>query len=150
MVVRSGIPVELIGWHLSRAEAVLNDQDIAQILGLDTKLAHFAMECNSHARAAYKVQTGEDGISLPDPIAMCVALDPSVGTSWSSHYLDVETQSELTRGMTVVDRLNVAEDERNRGEWSEITAKRKKARVCWTLDASRWKSALLAALRGKS
>jgi purine nucleosidase len=29
-----------------------------------------AAEYNSHARAAYKIQTGEDGISLPDPVAM--------------------------------------------------------------------------------
>jgi purine nucleosidase len=147
MVVRSGIPVELIGWHLSRGESVLNDRDIAAVEALKTSLANFAIECNSHARAAYKVQTGEDGISLPDPIAMCLALDPSVGTSWSSHYLDVETQSELTRGMTVVDRLNVAEDERNRTEWTAVIAKGRKANVCWTLDAGRWKSALFAALR---
>jgi purine nucleosidase len=149
MVVRSGIPVELIGWHLSRGDAVINDRDIAQVLALKTPLAQFAIECNSHARAAYKVQTGEDGISLPDPIAMCLALDPSVGTSWSSHYLDVETQSELTRGMTVVDRLNVAEDDRNCAEWAAVIAKGKKARVCWTMDASRWKNALFAALGEK-
>jgi purine nucleosidase len=146
MVLRSGMPIELIGWHLSRGEAVLNDRDIAQMLALKTQLAHFSIECNSHARAAYKVQTGEDGISLPDPIAMCLALDPTVGTSWSSHYIDVETQSELTRGMTVVDRLNVAEDARNRLEWTAVIQRGRKAKVCWTLDAGRWKSALLAAL----
>jgi purine nucleosidase len=147
MVVSSGIPVELIGWHLSRGDAVLNDRDIEQVLALKTPLAQFAIECNSHARAAYKVQTGEDGISLPDPIAMCLALDPTVGTSWSSHYLDVETKSELTRGMTVVDRLNVAEDDRNRAQWAGVIAKGNKASVCWTMDAARWKKALLAALR---
>ncbi len=147
MVVSSGIPVELIGWHLSRGDAVLNDRDIAQVLALQTPLAQFAIECNSHARAAYKVQTGEDGISLPDPIAMCLALDPSVGTSWSDHYLDVETQSELTRGMTVVDRLNVAEDERNRDVWATDTGKKRRARVCWTMDTARWKDALFTSLR---
>jgi purine nucleosidase len=150
MVVRSGMPVELIGWQLSRGESVLNDRDIAAVEALKTPLAHFAIECNSHARGAYKVQTGEDGICLPDPVAMCLAIDPSVGTSWSEHYLDVEVQSELTRGMTVVDRLNVAADERNRAEWADVIAKSKKARVCWTLDAGRWKQALFAALRGKS
>jgi purine nucleosidase len=149
MVVRSGVPVELIGWHLSRGESVLNDRDIAAVEALDTPLAHFAIECNSHARAAYKVQTGEDGISLPDPVAMCLALDPSVATSWSSHYVDVETHSELTRGMTVVDRLNVAEDERNRNEWADVIAKENKARICWTIDAGRWKQALFAALATK-
>jgi len=150
MVVRSGMPVELIGWHLSRGESVLNDRDIAAVEALKTPLAHFAIECNSHARGAYKVQTGEDGICLPDPVAMCLAIDPSVGTSWSEHYLDVEVQSELTRGMTVVDRLNMADDERNRAAWADVIAKGKKARVCWTLDAGRWKQALLAALRGRS
>jgi purine nucleosidase len=146
MVVRSGLPVELIGWHLSRGDAVLNDRDIAAVETLKTPLAHFAIECNSHARSAYKVQTGEDGISLPDPVAMCLAIDPSVGTSWSEHYLDVEVQSELTRGMTVVDRLNVAQDDRNRDVWKPVVTGRK-AKVCWMMDTARWKKALFAALR---
>lgn len=147
IVFRSGLLIELIGWHLSRGEAVLNEADIARIQGFGTKLAHFAIECNSHARHAYKVQTGEDGISLPDPVAMCLALDPSVGTQWSAHYVDIETKSELTRGMTVVDRLNVADDERNRPVWDPIVRRGKKSKVCWTLDNQRWKEALFAALR---
>jgi purine nucleosidase len=61
--------------------------------------------------------------------------------------VDVETKSELTRGMTVVDRLNVADDERNRPVWDEVVRKGKKAKVCWTLDNKRWKEALFAALR---
>lgn len=147
MVMLSGVPIELIGWHLSRGESVLNQREIESIEAFKTERAHFAIECNSHARRAYKVQTGEDGISLPDPIAMCVALNPSVGTSWSEHYLDVETHSDLTRGMTVVDRLNVADDERNLPVWERVIRKGNKAKVCWTLDAKRWKDALFAALR---
>ena len=147
IVMRSGLPIELVGWHLARGEAVVRDDDIARIQSFKNELAHFAIECNSHAREAYKLQTGEDGISLPDPIAMCIALDPSVGTEWSLHYLDVETQSELTRGMTVVDRLNVAEDERNLPAWGAVIRAGNKARVCWTIDARRWKQALFAALQ---
>ena len=147
MVMLSGMPIELIGWHLSRGESVLNQREIESIEAFKTELAHFAIECNSHARRAYKIQTGEDGISLPDPIAMCLALNPSVGTSWSEHYIDVETHSDLTRGMTVVDRLNVADDERNLPVWERVIRKGNKAKVCWTLDAQRWKDALFAALR---
>ena len=147
IVMLSGIPVELIGWHLSRGQAVLNQHDIELIQEFKTRLANFAIECNSHARAAYKVQTGEDGISLPDPVAMCLALDPLVGTSWSEHYVDVETQSELTRGMTVVDRLNVAGDDRNQAVWAPVVGKQRKAKVCWTLDTKRWKEGLYSALR---
>jgi purine nucleosidase len=145
IVMRSGLPIELIGWHLCRGEAVLGEKDIAHVLGFNTALANFAIESNSHARTALKIQTGEDGICLPDPVAMCLALDPSAGTDWSEHYIEVETESELTRGMTVVDRLNVADDERNRAVW--VAALQWKARVCWTIDNRRWKAALYGALR---
>jgi purine nucleosidase len=146
IVMHSGLPVELIGWHLCRGEAVLDENDIAHVEGFGTELAHFAVECNSHARLALKIQTGEDGICLPDPVAMCLALDPSVGTDWSEHYVEVETESELTRGMTIVDRLNVADDERNRAVWAPALEGRK-AKVCWSIDNARWKVALYAALR---
>ena len=147
IVLRSGLPVELVGWQTSRGDAVLNEADIANILGFNNALAHFAIECNSHARHAYKVQTGEDGISLPDPVAMTIALDPTVGTQWSDHYVDVEIQSELTRGMTVVDRLNVAADGRNQVVWAPVLQKGKKTKVCWTIDTSRWKQALFKTLQ---
>jgi len=147
IVVNSGLPVELVGWHLCRGDAVLNEEDIVRILGFNTPLAKFAIECNSHARQALKVQTGEDGICLPDPVAMAIALDPTVGTDWSEHFIDVETQSELTRGMTVIDRLNVADDDRNQSVWADVLMKKCKAKVCWTIDNQRWKEALSSALR---
>jgi purine nucleosidase len=147
IVLRSGLPVELVGWQTSRAESVLSEQDIRKIAGFGNDVARFAIECNSHARRAYKVQTGEDGISLPDPVAMSIALDPSIGTDWSEHYVDVESHSNLTRGMTVVDRLNVAHDERNRDVWKDVLNKGHKTKICWTIDAKRWKDALFRALQ---
>jgi purine nucleosidase len=147
IVLRSGLPIELVGWQLSRWDAVLQEDDIARILDFDNRIAKFAIECNSQASEAYKLQTREDGISLPDPIAMAIALDPSLGTNWSEHYIDVETQGELTRGMTVVDKLNVADDERNQSVWAPILEKKNKAKVCWAINSPRWKEALFAALR---
>jgi purine nucleosidase len=146
IVMLSGLPVELVGWQTCRGEAVLDEHDIVRILEFDNRIARFAVECNSRAREAYKEQTGEDGISLPDPIAMSIALDPTVGNEWSEQYVEVETQTELTRGMTVVDRLNVAGDERNQAVWTDALRKGK-TKVCWTIDNRRWKDALFAALR---
>jgi purine nucleosidase len=146
IVMLSGLPVELIGWQLSRGESVVNERDITIIQGFKSKLGEFAVECNSHARHAYKVQTGEDGICLPDPVAMSIALDPSIGTQWSEHAVEIETQSELNRGMTVVDRLNVAADERNADVWASAL-KVPKTKVCWNLDVDRWKAALFKSLR---
>jgi purine nucleosidase len=147
IVADSAIPIELVGWHLCRGEAALSRPDIHHILSFATPLAKFAIECNSVAQQAYLTQTGEHGIALPDPVAMAVALDPSIVTSQSEHYLEIETESGLTRGMTVVDRLNVAGDPRNREVWAARLATGRKAKIIWTIDNDRWKQALYAALQ---
>jgi purine nucleosidase len=146
VVVRGRLPLELVGWHLCRGRAVIDQQDMESIKALGTPLAHFAIECNSTAQAAYLEQTGEHGISLPDPVAMSIALEPGISTAASSHYIDVETVSSLTRGMTVVDRLGVAANERNRAIWKELLKFPANAKVHWSIDVGRWKKCLFAAL----
>ena len=147
IVLRSGLPVELVGWHLCRGEAALNPDDIKYVLSFGTPQARFAIECNSRAREAYLEQTGEHGISLPDPVAMSIALDPAIVTQQSENFVDVETSSELTLGMTVVDRLNVASNDRNRAVWAPILDRGKETKVFWTIDNKRWKQSLYSALR---
>jgi purine nucleosidase len=146
IVMRSGVPVELVGWHLCRGDAALNLNDIERILSLDTPLARFAIECNSRAQEAYFEQTGEHGISLPDPVAMSIALDPSIVTAHTENYVGVETTSELTRGMTVVDRLHVVGNDRNKAVWAPVLKGGIKTKVAWTIDIARWKQVLFAAL----
>ena len=141
-VMRSGLPIELIGWHLCRGEANLTAADIEYVLSLDTELARFAIHSNTVAMQANRLQTGEIGICLPDPTAMAIALDESISTHASRHYVEVETSSELTRGMTVVDRLNVAADERNREIWKAVLEKGPNALVTWQMDIPRWKALL--------
>jgi purine nucleosidase len=70
---------------------------------------------------------------LPDPITMAIALDPGVCTQRSWHYVEIACADELTRGMTVVDQLNV-------------TGQRPNVEVCWEIDARRWKEILVATL----
>lgn len=149
IVFHSGLAIEMVGWQLCRGEANLNAGDIAAIRGIGTPLAHFVIDCNRVAMEANRAQTGEEGICLPDPVAMAIALEPSICTKSSEHWVEVETQSELTRGMTVVDRLNVAGDERNRGVWGMVMGRGRKARVCWEIDIARWKGALRGVLRGE-
>ncbi len=146
MVFRGGLPIELVGWQLCRGAAVLSPADIEFIGTFGTSLSRFAVECNSTARKAYLTQTGEDGISLPDPVAMSIALDSSIGYQSSRHFVEIETATELTRGMTVVDRLGVAADERNRATWADLLDRGPNAKVYWAIDAARWKQALYSAL----
>jgi purine nucleosidase len=144
IVFRSGTNVELVGWHLCRGEANLNAADIAHVRSLNTKLAHFAIDINCIAMQANLTQCGEDGVALPDPVAMAVALDSTIATESSRHRLEVECASELTRGMTVVDRLNISHDERNRGVWNETGEA--VSNVIWKIDVPRWKEMLYRAL----
>jgi purine nucleosidase len=145
-VFRSKMPIEMIGWHVSRGPSVLSDDEIAAIAALGTAKAKFAIQANAVARKAYFVQTGEAGLSLADPTAMAVALDRSVGLKWSRHRVAIETMSELTRGMTVVDRLNVHADANNAHVWREAAGEHEGADILWTLDSRRFKAMLKAAL----
>ncbi len=145
-VFRSKMPIEMIGWHVSRGPSVLSDAEIAAIEALGTAKARFAIETNGRAREAYRAQTGETGLSLADPTAMAVALDRSIGLSWSRHRIAIETRSELTRGMTVVDRLNVSADANNAHVWDAAAGAGAAADVLWTFDAARFKAMLKAAL----
>src|ERR1700727_1937745 len=43
-VFRSQLPIEMIGWHVSRGASVLDEAEIADILTLDTPKAHFAID----------------------------------------------------------------------------------------------------------
>jgi purine nucleosidase len=145
-VFRSKLKIDMVGWHVSRGPSALRDDEIAAIEATGTAKAKFAIESNSFAREAYRVQTGEVGLSLADPTAMAVALDRSIGLSWSRHRVAIETQSELTRGMTVVDRLNVGGDANNAKVWKAAAGESEGANILWTLDSRRFKAMLRAAL----
>jgi purine nucleosidase len=136
-------PPEMAGWELSRFDATFGGRDIKNLLALKTPLSKFAVECNSTAIRAYFTQTGERGMSLPDPVAMAIAIDPALCTKSSVHFTMVETQSALTRGMTVVDRLNVAGDGRNAKLWRNAG----RLKICWQIDVERFKAMLLESCR---
>ena len=146
-VFASGMPIEMIGWQLSRFDAVLDERDIEQVLALGTPFSEFAIRANCIAALAYEKQTGEKGISLPDPVAMAVLLDPTLKLEVSRHFVAIECDSDLTRGMTVVDRLGVATDPRNALTWNDAIRSDNKIEVCWKLDVAGWKAALFDALK---
>jgi len=125
--------ITMIGWELSCADATLNDAELQAIHALGTERARVAVDCNRHALKAVMEIQGESGLALADPVAMAVALDPRVCEERSSHYVDIATAEELTRGMTVVDKLGVS------GQNANVS-------VCWTLDSERWKGMLMTCL----
>jgi purine nucleosidase len=146
IVFHSGLPVEMIGWELCRKEALLNDADMTYVRSLNNALADFTLDCNARALQAAFEQSGDWGLGLPDPVAMAVALDPTIATKMTACYVEVETHSDLTRGMTIVDELGVTKDERNMPLWAQARAV-PPIKVCWQIDVPRWKEALYSVLR---
>lgn len=142
MVFLSGMPVEMVGWEFCQGEFALDKEEMAHIRSLDTKLAHFTLNSNEVAIKAYGKQTGHYGLSLPDPVTMAVAIDKSVATEMSKHYVEIETASELTRGMTVVDKLNLADDKHNHRTWAQALKAGRNVGVTWAIDTRRWKQML--------
>ena len=116
---------------------------------IDTPLSNFVIDCNAHALKVTREWLGEPGIDLPDPVAMALAIDPSICTKKSKHYVEVECDGTFTRGLTVVDQLDVARHDteavamwkphREKGE-PHIT-------VCWEIDVKRWKELLERAVQ---
>ncbi|MBZ0281292.1 MAG: nucleoside hydrolase [Anaerolineae bacterium] len=148
IVFHSGLPIEMVGWELCRGDANIRHHEIDEIKHMDTPLAHFAVDCNSTAIQANFNQSGERGIALPDPVAMAVALDPvTVVNRMSKHYVEVETVSELTRGMTIVDELGVVNDARNEVIWHSVVNRPPNVNVCWEINIPRWKEMLYSVLK---
>ncbi len=134
IVLHAGMKMMMVGWEHCRFDAALSDAEMAHIRSLDTPRAHFALDCNSYALQAGREIQGASGLMLPDPVTMAIALDRSVCTRGSWHYVDVACDYDLTRGMTVVDELNV-------------TGHKPNLEVCWAIDKPRWKEVLAQTLR---
>jgi inosine-uridine nucleoside N-ribohydrolase len=79
---------------------------------------------------------------------MAVALEPGIATRTSRHAVEVECESPLTRGMTVVDALDVVP--RRLGDatgWAEeAIGGTNRASVVWAIDVRRFKERLFRAL----
>lgn len=132
IVFHSGMKMLMVGWEHCRGAATLSDEERNRIYGFGTERARFAIDCNRQALIAGRGQ-GETDLMLPDPVTMAIALDSQVCTERATHYVDVSCDHELTRGMTVVDRLNV-------------TGQPPNIEVCWAIDPARWKEMLYKTL----
>lgn len=129
IVFHSGMPMEMVGWELSRHEAALTSAEIQAIANLGTQTARLAIECNQKSLDASMNVQAASGLMLPDPVAMAVALEPNIIERQGKYFVDVEITSELTRGATVVDELKVL------GKTPNMT-------VIWAINTSRWKEIL--------
>jgi purine nucleosidase len=102
VVFSSGARLVMVGWDISRRFATF-DEEAATDLRTAGRLGDFSVDIQRVLTNFALTSTGLAGFDLPDPIAMAVALDPSVATDTRLLNVVVETRGEFTRGATVVD-----------------------------------------------
>jgi inosine-uridine nucleoside N-ribohydrolase len=96
-------------------------------------------------------KSGYAGAPMYDPLAVGIALDPTLGTLKEMH-VDVETKGEFTRGETVANRMGSNENNVLHGDHYEIEGVielKPNARVCLASDADRFLQLFISRIRGK-
>jgi inosine-uridine nucleoside N-ribohydrolase len=96
-------------------------------------------------------KSGYSGAAMYDPLAVGIALDPTLATLREMH-VDVETKGEFTRGETVANRMGSNENNVLHGDHYEIegaTDLKPNARVCLASDADRFLQLFVSRIRGK-
>lgn len=103
IVLRSGMSIEIVGWDVTLKAAMLTPDENAAIRAHDTATSRFVADIQKPVLALWERLYGYPMVCLPDPLAVAVALDPSIA-QYERVVMDIELTGELTRGMTVVDR----------------------------------------------
>jgi purine nucleosidase len=113
IVYHSGMPITMVGWEICLRYSVLDQASWDRIEEMGTPEAIYFAKVNSHVKAFCIEHQKLDGSTHPDAVTMAMVIDPSIILDSKMKYVDIEVDSELTRGMTVVDELGVLEKEPN-------------------------------------
>lgn len=136
--------ISMVGWELCRGGANLTEDEMELVYSFQTEKGNFSIDCNKHALESSQNWLGDPGLGLPDPVAMAVALNPKVVLKESRHNVKIVLDGP-SRGMTIVDKLNVGESEPNLDEYWSNTVKN--VNVIWEIDNQAWKDTLYETLK---
>jgi inosine-uridine nucleoside N-ribohydrolase len=126
IVFDAGLPIELVPLDATRQTVLRRGEFGRRLDGSASPVTRFVADFTRHG-FAFGAGRGDAGIILHDPLAMGVALDPSLASLEPMH-VEVEYEGRLTRGMSVADRR-------------PMTSRRKRrpnCRVALSVDAPRF------------
>jgi len=105
IVFSSGIPLTMVGLDVSH-RARLGPVDTARIRALGTPVGRLVADLLEFFALFHRQRYGWDDVPLHDPCCVAELIRPGLITTRPLH-VDIETQSPLTRGRTVVDLWGV-------------------------------------------
>lgn len=106
IVFESGMPLLLVGWEESMSAGFVDPDDSAKLLAIGTKYSEFTINIQGGVAAYLEEMVGMQGFDLPDPLAMAVALEPSIAEIVKRR-VDVVVGDGIARGQTIVDTWGV-------------------------------------------
>ena len=103
IVMEAGFPkLTMVGLDVTR-KALLREEHIEQLT--NPQIREYVAQSTSDYFDRYEERNGVRACAMHDPLAVAVALNPSLVTT-KSHYVNIETHSELCDGQTVCDFQN--------------------------------------------
>jgi len=108
VVLRSGMPLELVGWDISIASAVVTESRRTEIRSLGTDIANFSIDIQATLHAYAYEETRLQGPDFPDPIAMAHAIDPAPA-AMEFLGVDIAIGPDPMRGTMIVDHYGFAQ-----------------------------------------
>lgn len=103
LVLAADWPVTLVALDVTM-RALLRADELARLRASDRPLARFAARILPPYLQVYSRRFGFEAVTMHDPLAMALLLDPSLALQRAQLDTRVETSGELTVGMTVADR----------------------------------------------
>lgn len=101
IVFSSGAVITLNAADISNRDSVLVAADYDHAATFNTKWSRFFIESNNLRRSYEMKYRGAAGSVNADPMAVSLAIDPTIGTKFMRVFLRVELSGEYTRGMLV-------------------------------------------------
>lgn len=112
IVIKSGLPLTVVGWEIGMGEAFINEEDIKYLNQLSA-LGRFTVRCNKSLMEFNAGRTERKGFDLPDPTTMAVALYPEIIQDTMTRFSWVEYKSQTSYGHYVIDSTNLTGEEPN-------------------------------------
>ncbi|QSJ17556.1 nucleoside hydrolase [Nostoc sp. UHCC 0702] len=112
IVMESGIALTLVGLDVAMKAPLPRRVVEDNLQRRPDKLSQFVADCTEIYMAFYRDYEGFYGCYLHDPLAMAVAIDPSLVTT-ESLYIMVETEGKFTTGLSLADRRDRRDHQTN-------------------------------------
>ncbi|RMF87840.1 MAG: nucleoside hydrolase, partial [Nitrospinota bacterium] len=135
IVFAAGLPLTVVGLDVTRKVRLTPQVVQTAIAPRQTRVSQFICDCTSGLFAFSEEREGEASMPLHDPLAVGVAIDPSLVSTEQLH-VEIETEGEITEGMTVADRRPL----------KPVWKRPPNAEVCFDVDVSRFLSLFLERL----